>query len=339
MEPSPTPTCPRCSAPRILRPECPQCGVIYAKADALAARRAAQRAEVPPAPVAPVPEEPPLIDPAWLVRPGELRSDVLPAPTPDLDGDAEEAASEHRLHTWVLPVTLGVAWAVVSGPSRFLVRLITMPFHELGHAVSAWLCGYSAIPMLWRTPIFGRSYLLAALAAAGLGTLAWRGWKQRRRGWMATGGGLLFLQLVGTLLLSEKQQMVLFSFGGDAGMMVLGTAMMATLYARPGSYLHEQGLRWGFLGLGALSFMDGFLTWWRARKDFSAIPFGRIEGVGLSDASKLVGPYGWGEHELVRRYVTLGVLCLVFLAALYTVKLVQGRKRQPTAPNGHVKPG
>ncbi len=328
MASSSVPTCPRCSAPRILRPECPQCGVIYAKADALAARRAALQAAPPPAAVlAPPPEEPPLIDPAWLAPREELRSDVLPAQTPDLDADAEEAAYELKLYLGALPVALLVAYGAVAGPTGFLVRLITMPFHELGHAISAWLCGHVAFPTLWKTPIFGRSYLLAAAAAAGLGTLAWRGWKRRHWGMVAAGGGVLFLQAVGTLLLSERSTQVLFSFSGDAGMMLLGTALMATLYSRPGSYLHEHGLRWGFLGLGALSFMDGFLTWWVARKDFSAIPFGQIEGVGLSDASKLVGPYGWGEHELVRRYVTLGVLCLVFLAVLYTVQLVLARRR------------
>ena len=342
MEPSSVPTCPRCSAPRILRPECPQCGVIYAKADALAARRASP----PPAKVAPrpeAPEEPPLIDPAWLVPPAELRSDVLPERTPDLDADAEEMSYELKLYTFVLPVTLLVSYWAVSGPMGFVVRLFTMPLHEIGHAVSAWLCGYVAFPTLWKTPIFGQSYLLAAAVAAGLGVWTRRSWKHRRWGQVAAGGGLLFLQLVGTLFLSRPTQLMLFSFSGDGLMMVLGTALMTTIYAPPGSYLHEHGLRWGFVVIGATSFLDGFHTWWKARTDFGEIPFGQNEGVGLSDASKLVEHHGWDAGDLIRRYVTVGVLCLAFLAVLYAVQLVRMRKRlagrHPTEPNGHMKPG
>ncbi|MFP2912683.1 hypothetical protein ACLESD_48270, partial [Pyxidicoccus sp. 3LFB2] len=281
----------------------------------------------PPAPaVTLAPEEPPLIDPAWLVRPGELRSDVLFPTTPDLDADAEEAAYELKLHTWVIPAVLLGSYGAVQGMG-FLVRLFTMPLHELGHAVSGWVCGIVAIPTLWKTLNFGRSYFVAALAAAALGAWLFRARKARRWNHVAASGGLLFLQLVGTVFLSESTAQLVFSFGGDAGMMVLGTALMTTMYSRPGSYLHEHGLRWGFVVIGGTSFMDGFLTWWRARRDFSQIPFGLIEGVGMSDASRLVEDYGWTSGTLVRRYLTLGVACLVFLAVLYTVKLVQGRRR------------
>lgn len=273
------------------------------------------------------PEEPPLIDPAWLVPPTELRSDVHLETTPDLDAEAEDAAWELKLHTWVLPVVLLVSYGAVAGPTGFIVRLFTMPLHELGHAITGWLCGFVSIPTLWKTLNLGRSYFMAAVAVAALGYWAWRGWKQRRRWQVAAGGGLLLTQLIGTLLLSERTAMMLISFGGDGGMMVLGTALMATMYARPGSYIHEHGLRWGFAVIGGTSFMDGFMTWWRARKDFAEIPFGQNEGVGLSDASRLVDDHGWSETDLIRRYVVLGVTCLVLLAVLYTVKLVQGRRR------------
>jgi hypothetical protein len=339
----PSPTCPRCQLPRASGPECPRCGVIYTRADARAAREAAAKHAAPPPAeaVAPATEEPPLIDPAWLVRPAELRSDVLPETTPDLDADAEDAAWELKIHTWVLPVVLLVSYGAAAGPTAFIVRLFTMPLHELGHAITGWLCGYVSIPTLWKTLNLGRSYFMAALAAAALGYWTWRGWKQRRTWQVAAGGGLLLTQLIGTLLLSEQTTLMLITFNGDGGMMVLGTALMATMYARVGSYIHEHGLRWGFAVIGGTSFMDGFITWWRARTDFAEIPFGQNEGVGLSDASRLVDEHGWAEAALIRRYVALGVTCLVLLAILYAVKLVQGRRRlrHPPAPNGQVKPG
>ncbi|QSQ18788.1 hypothetical protein JY651_25860 [Pyxidicoccus parkwayensis] len=336
-----SPNCPRCHAPRAPGPECPRCGVIYAKADARAARDAVAKEPAAPAPAAVLaPEEPPLIDPAWLVRPGELRSDVLPEATPDVNADAEDAAWELKLHTWVIPIVLVVSYLLTAGSLGFIVRLFTMPLHELGHAVTGWLCGYVSVPTLWVTYNFGRSYFLAALAAGGLGFWCWWARKHQRWGQVAAAGGLLFTQLIGTLFLSEPTALMLITFNGDGGMMMMGAALMATMYARPGSYVHEHGLRWGFVVIGGTSFMDGLLTWWRARRDFAEIPFGQMEGVGLSDPSHLVDEYGWTEAGLIRRYLTVGVMCLVFLAVLYAVKLVQGRRRlrQATEPNGQVKP-
>ncbi|MCP3144648.1 hypothetical protein [Pyxidicoccus xibeiensis] len=331
MDSSPAaPTCLRCHAPRAPAPECPRCGIIYAKAEARAARQAMQALAPAPAPAEAAvvePETQPLIDPAWLAPPPELRSDVLPERTPDVNGDAEEALFELKLRTWVLPASLLVAYLSVSSAFGFVVRLFTMPLHELGHALTAWFCGFSAVPTLWKTLVFERSYGLAALAAAGLGALAWQGWKRKRLGWVAAGGGLLFLQLIGTLLLSHRTGQMLISFGGDAGMMVLGTGLMTTFYSRPGSYMHEHGLRWGFVVIGAMSFMDGFNTWWKAKRDMADIPFGQNEGVGLSDASTLVDRYGWDERDLIRRYLVLGTLCLIFLAVLYTAQLLRGRAR------------
>ncbi|WP_426750549.1 hypothetical protein [Myxococcus sp. Y35] len=317
-------SCPRCQSPRAAGPECPRCGIIYAKAEARAAR---QREEVAAPPPVTGEEAPPHVDPAWLQAP-DLRSDVLPPETPAWDVDAEEAAFEHRLRTWAVPVALLAAFIAVKGNfSAFVVRILTMPFHELGHAMTAWLCGLSAFPTLWKTLIFGRSLMLALLLAAALGLLVWTGWKRRQWTWVVGGGGLLALQAMGTLLLPSRTVDMLVTFGGDAGMMVLGMGMVLTFYAPAGSYLHKQALRWGFLPLGALSLMDGFNTWWAAKRDFAAIPFGKNEGSGLSDASKLVGAHGWDEAQLINRYLTLAVLCLGVVAVVYGVQFFRGRAR------------
>ncbi|HZI10480.1 MAG TPA: hypothetical protein VE153_08780, partial [Myxococcus sp.] len=308
--------------------------VIYARAEARAAR---VRREAPaPEPVPALQEEAPLtVDPAWLAAP-DLRSDVLAPETAALDADGEAAAFELKLRTWVLPVALGLGWLVATGSLRFVARLFTMLVHESGHAVTAWLCGVPALPTLWVTlSASSRWYSFAALLAAGLGVLAWRGWQRRQWGQVALGAGLLAAQAVCTLGLSYEKARALITFGGDAGMMVLGTALMASFYVRPGSYLHEHGLRWGFVPIGALSFWDAFSSWWRARTNVDWIPFGRIEGVGLSDPSRLVDDYGWPVGTMIRRHVGVGVACLVVLARLYVFHLVRARARlkpQPPAP-------
>jgi hypothetical protein len=128
-----------------------------------------------------------------------------------------------------------------------------------------------------------------------------------------------------TLGLPTGRAQAIITFAGDAACMVLGTWLMASMYARPESSLHRGWLRWGFLVIGAASFVDSFQTWWAAKVDMAAIPFGMIEGMCLSDASKLVDTYRWTEAQLVRSYVGLGIGCLILLGITYAVKLWRAR--------------
>ncbi len=106
--------------------------------------------------------------------------------------------------------------------------------------------------------------------------------------------------------------------------MILGTLLMMAFFVPK---LAEHGLRWGLLVIGAAAFVDTFATWWSARSDPDVIPFGEIEGVGLSDPSKLSEVYGWSTSQLVHRYVTLGVACLIVLAGVYAWQVRSARAR------------
>ena len=80
--------------------------------------------------------------------------------------------------------------------------------------------------------------------------------------------------------------------------------------------LFRSSLRWGFVVIGAAAFVDIYATWWRSRRDDSAIPYGTMDGMA-SDAMKLVEQHGWSLHTLVQRYVVLGLCCLAVLALVY----------------------
>ena len=194
--------------------------------------------------------------------------------------------------------------------------------HELGHATSAWLCGFGAFPGPWRTPISeNRMALVVLLLAAGLIYGAWHAW-QAGAYWRCAGfGALLVLQAVLTGGLRPHAARGFFLFMGDGGCLVLGTALMATIYVAPGSALHRGWLRWGFLVIGAVAFMDTFTTWWEAKHSREGVIFGEIEGVGDSDPTRLVFEHGWSEARLVARYLALAWACLLFLAGLYLVNL------------------
>jgi hypothetical protein len=325
MQSPPSLACPRCGAPRILAPECPACGVIYVKAAAArAARPPAVAAPVEPvAPVSAVEPAPEFLPPLEPERPPHLPTESL-----QWHGHVDDALMEYRIRLFALPVALVVAWGIVStSMGHRLVQLFaSMWVHEFGHAITAWLCGYPAFPGPWATRVFEtRSPLLSLLAAGAVGFWVWRSWMERY--WPAVVGGalVLALQFTGTVLLSYSTIQQLIYFGGDAGNFILGTLLMASLYVRRESEIHQGWLRWGFLAIGACAFMSRFTLWVAAREDIGRIPFGANEGAGPSDPSMLADVYHWSVNQLVHRYVNLAVTCLTLLGVLYLVGLLQAR--------------
>lgn len=242
--------------------------------------------------------------------------------------EASEARLEGRLRTWAVPVALLVALLLVStGPGHFVVRVfLSMWVHEIGHAATAWLCGFPAFPGPWLTPMAqSRSALFGFVVFAALAFALYRAWAAERRRLSAVLGALLLLQLLCTLALPVSRAKALVVFMGDGGCLVLGTLLMLGVYAPEDSALKRGWLRWGFLAIGAAAFADAFAQWWGARTDFDRIPFGMNEGVGLSDPSVLSETYRWSTDQIVGRYVMLGCVCLLVTAAAY----VAARLREP----------
>jgi hypothetical protein len=255
-----------------------------------------------------------------------------PDPIPEIAwrGKLEDATLELRLRQWALPVALVAAHLILAtSAGHFILRVFFgMWIHEVGHAVAAWLCGFLAFPGPWLTLTAShRSLLFSLLLAAGLGYWGYRNWRSERTGLLVATLGLMSLQFVGTVLLSPATARMVITFAGDAGCLVLGSLLMASVYVREGSLLHRGWLRWGLLAIGAAAFMDVFEQWWASRRDRGRIPFGMNEGSGLSDPSVLSETYHWSSGDLVRRYVALGCACLIGLLALYIVGWLRARAR------------
>jgi hypothetical protein len=231
---------------------------------------------------------------------------------------------EWKLRAAAIPGALLVALAFHAWPTgHFLQRtFLSMIVHEVGHAVTAWWCGFGALPGLWKTIIAetrGMVWLLVAALELGLVVLGWT----RQQLALVLGGLALGAVQLYAINLGVDHAQAWIAFGGDGGAMVLGTLLMASFFVPK---LKEHGLRWGLLAIGAAAFVDTFATWWSARTDPDVIPFGEIEGVGLSDPSKLQDVYGWSDATIVHRYVTLGVACLLVLAAVYAWQVWKARR-------------
>jgi hypothetical protein len=314
-------TCPWCNAPRDTGPTCPRCGAIYAKAEAIKTQgRASVAGPAPAARVeAPAPVEPPLQNAT-----GESSLEGMPL--------VEDPVLEWKLCMGALPIALCLALAFhVFMP--FLQRtFLGMPVHELGHTITAWFVGHAAIPTLWKSLVSETRGFIAPIALLGaIGYGMYRAYLAGNHALVALGGALVLLQGIGTLVLKAKTADMLIVFAGDGAGMVLATALMASFFFGKRTQLYKGSLRWGFLVIGAAAFVDMFATWWAARSDFGVVPFGEQEGGTLSDATRLVDDFGWATEVMIRRYVALGVVCLVALALIYAWGVWQAGRAAETA--------
>src|SRR5258706_7164441 len=200
-------TCPWCNAPRDTGPSCTRCGADYSKAEQI---KTQGRAVVSTRSASPVIQ-------------------TIEEPLPDImEGRVEDPALELKFCIAAIPAALlcGIAFHLAA---PFLQRsFLGMPVHEIGHAVTAWFCGSTAIPTpLWRTIMFSDSRdFFAPLALGGaLGFMIFKAHEKENRALLLLGLLLVALQAIGTFLVSPRTAQMLITFGGDGGAMVLGTAL------------------------------------------------------------------------------------------------------------------
>lgn len=292
--------CPKCQFDHELQTsECLKCGIIFSRYQA-ALERAALDANQ-----------------ATVAVPMAKAPALSPALAPDayftVRDDDFDASRELKYRVLALPLALLVGRWMVGTGLQMPIGMLAMVLHESGHAITAWLTGRWAVPLLWVT-MHGeeRSWPVVLILASAIVFGGFLAWKAERWGWVCIASAALILQLT---MLSMPNPGALIVFGGDGGAMVLATILMATFYApRESAFYENWGLRWGLLVIGAPAFMLVFRTWSGPIED---LPFGEIEGVNLSDPSLLTEMYGWSVAQLIDRYLRLATVCLVVLLALY----------------------
>lgn len=308
-----TATCPWCSAPRDSGPACPSCGAIYAKAEAIKAHGRAAPGVLPPSVTA-----------AGFDSAAAIEEE---ASTGDWS-EVEDAALEWKFCLGAIPITLFIAVLFhVSSLGAALQRIfLTMPVHEFGHAVTAWFCGYTAIPTLWQTLVpDSRGFIAPVLLFGALVYMTYRAHLANKLPVMIAGGGLILLQAIFTLGLKPETARMLITFGGDGAGMILATLLMGSFFFGKRTQLYKGSLRWGFVVIGAAAFVDIYATWWKARKDVGAVPYGTTGGMA-TDSMTLVDTYGWTLQTLINRYVVLGLCCLFALALVYAWGVLKAKK-------------
>lgn len=315
--------CPKCQFDHPLQTtECLNCGLVFSKYEPSANPSAtsvltAVAATQPDAAMSAKPPDPRMA--AAMVSSFAASLDTaLSSEAADKSPAAirKEVGREFKYRLLALPLALLFGyWATGTGLDM-PAGMLAMVVHESGHAITAWLAGRWAVPMLWVT-MHGesRSWPIVLIVMAAIVFGGFLAWRARRWELVCAAGAVLILQLVILSALSGFQQGGLIVFGGDGGALVLATILMSTFYAAPGGALRKSwGVRWGLLVIGALAFMHVFRTW---SGPLENIPFGEIEGVNLSDPSLLTTMYGWSLLQMVDRYLLLAKTCFVGMGALY----------------------
>ena len=320
--------CPRCQFDHELqKTECLKCGVVFAhyqpSPDAPTTHPDASHPGAslnPPAPTATIPPAVPAAQVA-MVADALSRALSLDANSPSTPADLQKyAVKELKYRIFALPLALLLARLLTGTGFDVAAGMLAMVVHESGHAITSWLTGRWAVPLLWVT-MHGdsRSWLIVFLVTAAIVAGGFLAWRTQRWGWVCVAGAVLIFELSLQSLTPFKQE-ALIVFGGDGGAMVLATILMAAFYAPRESAIYKSwGLRWGLLVIGALAFMHVFRLW---SGPYENIPFGEIEGVNLSDPSLLTTLYGWSVLQLVDRYIRLAKFCFAALAAAYVWGLV-----------------
>ena len=310
--------CPKCQFDHPLqRTECLKCGIVFANyqtpSDPPAQQPDAQTSvslAIPGVASTAVPAAQVAIAAAALSRALSFDDD-----RPSTPADIRQAAlKELKYRIFALPIALLLAYWLTGTGFDMAAGMLAMVVHESGHAITAWLTGRWAVPMLWVT-MHGddRSWFVVFLVTAAIAFGGFMAWRARKWGWVCAAAVMLVVQLY--FLSSPWPPGAMIVFGGDGGALVLATILVLVFYAPRESALYRSwGVRWGLLVIGALAFMHVYRSW---SGPYENIPFGEIEGVNLSDPSLLTEMYGWTVIQLVDRYLELAKLCFMAMGTVY----------------------
>jgi hypothetical protein len=224
-------------------------------------------------------------------------------------------------NTYALPVALlaGVL-AHVLGFSFLVWATLEMWFHELGHAIVAWLGGFIAVPLPFFTtvPREDRSVVVILVVLGMIGAIAYEAGKRRLWALVGFAGALALVEVLLTFMLNPAQSTQWWIFAGQGGAIVLPTLVMLAFYQRI-------GWRWDFwrypvVLLAAIGFVHAMFVWVGVARRTAVMPHGSAVGQeSEGDMERLVRTYGWTRESLARTYLFVGLACLASLVVAYVV--------------------
>jgi hypothetical protein len=213
-----------------------------------------------------------------------------------------------------LPVALIVALALsATSFGRMLAVLVQIQFHELGHALVAWLSSRAALPLpfgftFWRQE---RSTFTGLCVLFLLGLMFVKSDREGRWFGVLLSASLIVAWVMLTFVVAHERSEMWIIAGGVAGEFVLSAlAMLAFSFPLP------DRLRWDFfrlliLPLAAFAWVSSARLWIGVARGTRALPLGSFLGSAgdlSGDLDRLIHDYGFRPDGLTRGYVWLSAL-------------------------------
>jgi hypothetical protein len=226
-----------------------------------------------------------------------------------------------------LSILLSAVVRALGPPDMLFWYFFSIPTHEMGHAIAAWLSGRLAIPVGAFIPMAGMTFYFSfdrhvwmyLLVLAGLLALLYRGWHSGSSFLGGLAAVLVVLQFKMTWLTTAEQAQMAFTIGGIRGEFLLGTTLIL-------GYFYRLPIpRWDFfrylpLVAGTYVLSSAFWLWRHIASGKKEMPLGSfLNGSGDSngDLDKLMQQHDWTAQGLIHHFNQLGVLCVTVVVAHY----------------------
>jgi hypothetical protein len=223
------------------------------------------------------------------------------------------------------------AWSPVG--SMLLVPF-QIQFHELGHALLAWLSSRAALPLPFGFTFWSEqpSRFTGACMLFLLGVLLVRSVRERRP--FAIGVALLFLAAFVTVsgfVAAERSRMFIL-LAGLAGELVLTSLVMVAFY-----FPFPDRLRWDFFRFVALvpaagSWLSAVSLWRGVARGSRPLPLGSLLGDGTGDLERLMYEYALSPREISSFYGKLALTSVLLVSMTYVVFALRAARKLGFVP-------
>jgi hypothetical protein len=218
------------------------------------------------------------------------------------------------------------AWSPIG---RMLLVPFQIQFHELGHALLAWLSSRAALPLPFGFTFWTEqpSRFTGACMLFLLGVLLVHSLREGRRFALGLSAALLIAFVGLSVFVSVERSRMFILCAGLAGELVLTSLVMIAFY-----FPFPDRLRWDFFRFVALvpaagSWVSAVSLWRGVARGARPLPMGSLLGDGTGDLERLMYEYALSEAEIVSFYGKLALSTVLLVLTTYAVfALRAGRK-------------
>lgn len=262
-------------------------------------------------------------------------------PLPSRDENPFESTT---LNTWGVPISLLGAFFLqkIWFFKALSILLAVIPFHEMGHAITAWMGGRWAFPLGAMIPSAGMTWIgfersppVTAFWISAFAFLGYQAFQKRVYFLFVLSISAILSSIYLSFLISNETLDIWISLGGIAGEMILTSLLISGFY-----HNFFESWRWSFFRIpimlySSLAFAHTFAYWRQIESQTAKLPFGSaISSDGARDAggdlNRLLAA-GWTEEQITSFYLLILKSTLLWIAINFLFGLWKSYRTPPGA--------